>query len=763
MPEKPSPPPRPLHHQNYNLNAVAKYNPHLWQDHELKSIFVTRTRELNMIVKAVTQTPVNKVPQHILLIGGRGMGKSTLLHRVALEIEDHEEYRQSWLPVRFPEEQYTVNHWGELWSNVLGALADALEREGGHTNHELQAIDKKLHLLEKQPPDLQEREVLEFINDWCKQHQRRLLLLIDSSDLLFSNLNTGKKPNKKNALWQLRNVLQTQPHIFWLGGSYQSLSDSTYYQEAFLDFFYPIELKPFTIADMQQTMRALANTFGMGEHAAGDHAIEAINARFKNRPERLKTIHQLSGGNPRTTVILFELYTSTQPDNIRSDVERLLDMMTPLYKSRLETLAEQPRKLLAHILEYWQPVGLATLEKLSGIQKTSISPQLLRLEREGLIQKTALPHSSRKGYEVNERFFNIWYLMRNSPRRSRQRLHWLVAFMALWYSQPELASLAAKRTIFHRQEEGNTVGDYEYSRAVAEALSQEAPERDRLEWTVFRKMRETAREKLDELFDFSNEDKTFTTANDYLSRLEALPEKLRQIPWAQNEKERDAWVNGVISSFSLKLNDKENIAEETASLTEARYKKLISSFQKEWEFLIKKIGENAAKQYLEFIGKGDFFPDTPNSEIAYQQIATCFEGNPSVYRFALGLMAAQCHDEWTEKAFRHYLAQNPKDTSPWNETAYLGEFYAYPCNLLQHHLGRYDEAETAYREAIRLDSKFAYPWNGLGNLLQNHLGRYDEAETAYREAIRLDSKYALPWNTAYREAIHLDSKFAYPW
>jgi len=37
-------------------------------------------------------------------------------------------------------------------------------------------------------------------------------------------------------------------------------------------------------------------------------------------------------------------------------------------------------------------------------------------------------------------------------------------------------------------------------------------------------------------------------------------------------------------------------------------------------------------------------------------------------------------------------------------------------------------------------------WNGLGNLLKNHLGRFEEAENAYRRAIELDPDSAYPWN-----------------
>ena len=126
--------------------------------------------------------------------------------------------------------------------------------------------------------------------------------------------------------------------------------------------------------------------------------------------------------------------------------------------------------------------------------------------------------------------------------------------------------------------------------------------------------------------------------------------------------------------------------------------------------------------------------------------------------------------EEAEAAYRQAIALDEKYASPWNG---LG-------NLLQDRLGRYEEAEAAYRQAIALDEKYARPWNGLGNLLQDHLGRYEEAEAAYRQAIALDEKDAYPWNglgnllqnrlsryeeaeAAYRQAIALDEKDAYPW
>jgi tetratricopeptide (TPR) repeat protein len=126
--------------------------------------------------------------------------------------------------------------------------------------------------------------------------------------------------------------------------------------------------------------------------------------------------------------------------------------------------------------------------------------------------------------------------------------------------------------------------------------------------------------------------------------------------------------------------------------------------------------------------------------------------------------------EEAEQAYRKAIEIDPKFAFPWNG---LG-------NLLQDHTERYEEAEQAYRKAIEIDPKFAYPWNGLGNLLQRHIERYEEAEQAYRKAIELDPKGAYPWyglgnllryhteryeeaEQAYRKAIEIDPKYAQPW
>ena len=71
-------------------------------------------------------------------------------------------------------------------------------------------------------------------------------------------------------------------------------------------------------------------------------------------------------------------------------------------------------------------IGAGDLARASGIAATTVSGQLKRLETEGLVEKTALAGTRRSGYQVSERFFNIWYLMRHGRPGDRRRALWLV-------------------------------------------------------------------------------------------------------------------------------------------------------------------------------------------------------------------------------------------------------------------------------------------------------------------------------------------------
>lgn len=766
------------HALNGQLNAALKYNPHLWGPDELRAIFVVRGADLEHVLQALHSTVAEDVPQHLLITGHRGMGKSTLLQRLALAIADDPQLSRQWLALTFPEEQYTIHTLAEFWRNVLDALADALERAGADQT-DLADLDQQIGRLGQLPLPQREEAALILLQRWIADHGRGLVLLVDSSDQLLNSLAQAESKNTPasgTALWRLRKTLSHQAGLFWIGASYQALESQHQYQDAFHDFFQLHELLPLKTVEMRTALLALARRFGAGRGLQGA-AAEAEMARIlDSRPERLEALRLLSGGNPRTTVTLYELFAAGGDDSVQADLKRLLDIMTPLYKARMESLAEQPRKLLAHLMENWHPMAGQDLAQQAGIAKTTVSGQLSRLESEGLVEKARLAgRGKRSGFQVSERLFNIWYLMRYGSRRIRQRLAWLVQFMRLWFSRDELCGLAHQRAQRHGRGELGDAGNLEYSRALATALGQESDESLNLEWSVFssaqnerRRLCRELKEILPGLYDLEGEDREFKSADDYLTRFAALDAPLAACPHVP-EEEKQAWVERVKGSILMSLNVKELLAAGSSHLDQLIWTSVKAFLLKEKTNLTRLYSEQATTHVQTAILAGAFYPDCLSSKLAYAQMDQCFSDHPMAYQLALDILLSVHQDGWVEKAFHKAIRLNDCESTLWND---LG-------NLLTIYLHRYTEAEAAYRQAIKLNSSDSTPWNNIGNLFQDHLQRHDEAEAAYRHAILLNNKDAVPWNglgkllinlqrydeaeAAYRQATALDETYSQPW
>lgn len=231
------------------LGAAAKFNPQLLKPEELRAIFVARQAELAELIRRLEQATPSMSPQHVLITGQRGMGKSTLMHRLALAVEDRPDLREAWVPLLFREEQYTVVSLDKFWRNALDALSEALERRAAmqpETASEVQALDAINAALDDEP-DLRKREqrALAALTDWADRHKTRLLLLVDSTELLFESLTQGKtarepassRARENQPLWRLRECLSNNTQLFWMSCAYIALEAHHGYEHPFHEFF----------------------------------------------------------------------------------------------------------------------------------------------------------------------------------------------------------------------------------------------------------------------------------------------------------------------------------------------------------------------------------------------------------------------------------------------------------------------------------------------------------------------------------------------
>jgi len=145
----------------------------------------------------------------------------------------------------------------------------------------------------------------------------------------------------------------------------------------------------------------------------------------------------LTSGIPRTIVLLYQIFIDNSNGSSFKDLDVLLDKVTPLYKSRMDDLPAQQQEIADIIAKNWDAITVKEIAKKSKIPSNAVSAQLKQLEKNRLIIKKGTSTKNNM-YQVAERFFNIWYLMRNARNKDKCKVRWLVNFLEIWCDRKEL-------------------------------------------------------------------------------------------------------------------------------------------------------------------------------------------------------------------------------------------------------------------------------------------------------------------------------------
>jgi hypothetical protein len=420
------------------------YNQTRLGDDDFVANFVARHDVLDSLVRRLHATGKDDRGLHHMLVGARGMGKTSLLRRVAIAVNRDEDLAIRYVPLSFREEQYNVLSLGDLWRNCGEALA---EWSDSNDRADLaERLDREIDRGEWKEDDT----AAERFAEEMKALGRRAILLVDNLDLILAALGPEDQ-------WILRRYLQAPDGPVMIGAAIQSLKESADHSGAFYEFLQPHYLEPLDERETESCMRALADR--RGEH--GRQVVEVLD----RQPERLKTLHNLTGGNPRVLALIYRLLESAETDAAMADLELLLDQVTPYYKARIEEYqTPTQRAVIDAIALNWDPITIAALSDATNILATTLSPMLQKLRKDGLIEQVEGSGAYAR-HQIVERFLNIWYLMRHGTRRARQKMRWLVEYLASFYAPDELIELAQRYG-------GSWCGDYAV--AADEAIARQS-------------------------------------------------------------------------------------------------------------------------------------------------------------------------------------------------------------------------------------------------------------------------------------------------
>lgn len=383
---------------------LKKYNPGFLSDDELIESFCVRTNEFASIVETLQENTGNS-NRHVLVIGPRGSGKTSLLLRVAIETRRNDTLSSRLFPVVFAEESYEVGTCGEFWLECLDRLAAQVSNEMEkadirRTWEELQSIRDDQALAER---------CLGALLDFSDREGKRLVLIVENMNMIFRDIAD------EDTAWRLRKTLQTESRIILLASATSRFEEIDNPEQALYDLFRVLTLRPLSTqecATLWEKVSGRAPAMG-----------------------KIRSLEILTGGNPRLLAIIARFGAALSFRELMKDLFNLIDEHTEYFRSHIESLsAAQERRVYLALAKLWKPATTREIADIARLDTSQCSAQLGRLIERGVVsEKGGTPR--RKRYYLTERLYNIYYLLRNGA--SDQIVKALIQFMVEYYSPDE--------------------------------------------------------------------------------------------------------------------------------------------------------------------------------------------------------------------------------------------------------------------------------------------------------------------------------------
>ena len=381
------------------MTGIKKYNPGFLTDEEIVSSFCVRSAELELLLESL-RSNYGSSNVHSLVIGPRGSGKTHLVLRVAAEVR-RDESLSAFFPIAFAEESYEVSTIGEFWLGCLGHLAEQAaeeERADLRLSHgDLRTIRDDRELANR---------CLGAILDFADRHGKRMVLLVENLNMLFADMVDP------DAGWRLRHTLQTEPRIVLLGSATSRFDEIDHPDHALYDLFRVITLHPLDIGECVSLWRTVS----------GQDAEERV----------VRPLQILTGGNPRLLAIIARFGAGSSFEDLMDNLLDLVDDHTEYFKSHLESLPPQERRIYLALATLWRPATARDVAEQARMDINVTSALLKRLVERGAVTiDGGTPR--RRQYYLTERLYNIYYLLRRGSGES-QVVRALIDFMACLYS-----------------------------------------------------------------------------------------------------------------------------------------------------------------------------------------------------------------------------------------------------------------------------------------------------------------------------------------
>ena len=392
---------------------VRKFNPGLLQaDEEVIAQFVVRQHEFGIVSEVLQGNIDTPSCQHVLLVAPRGRGKTMLLARVAAELRRNQDLASHLLPVRFMEESQEIYDLAGFWLETLFHLAreiaadhPAIARELTETHSALSARWREEGL---------EGAARAAVLDAADRLGRRLVLMVENLQSLCETVD-GEFG------WQLRGVLQSEPQIMLLASATSRFARLEDAGEPFFELFRIVHLQPLTTEECLRLWTIVSEQEFTG---------------YEIRPLEI-----LTGGSPRLLVVIAAFARHRSFRQLMEELVTLVDEHTEYFRSHLEALPKNERRVYVALIDLWQPSSTGEIAARARLDVRVVSTMLGRLIDRGAVTAEADGGGRRRLYAASERLYSIYYKLRRE-RDEAAVVEALIRFMVVFYDVGEVLLLS---------------------------------------------------------------------------------------------------------------------------------------------------------------------------------------------------------------------------------------------------------------------------------------------------------------------------------
>src|SRR5208283_4397006 len=619
-----------------------------------------------------------------------------------------------------------------LFIRIVTKLADELEKSDKEKAKRVYACLEDLRRGRSSPESVLEDSVT-FLKDIVAETGKRLLVLIENADDLF----TKCMPNK-NEVKKFRKMLQHDSYMLLIATSPTFFEGIKSRKGVLYDFFRTRRLDLLTYEESVDLLRRWA------EASEDDELLK----KFVPDDYRLRVLYHLTGGNPRILMFLYMAISEQKKmESAVATFRTLLEKdLSNYYLSRLRDIPNQEQPVVLALAESSHNLTQTEIAKKTFLPMRSIGTFMVRLEDAGIVKPVSEKKRKNTLYTLTDHMFRLWYQWRTSLRE-KEVIEAVVEFLSIWYKRHELESWAH--------------GEGVYAEHAREALRFRETDRFRGYTEIFQAGGKDA------LLSYLT-DKNYHAALDTIYILKEYGVDVNDVEPSLLEsiKNCEGFEDAEKCYLALAEHHVDNAKVYTeigkVFLSKKKYSQAEEAFNKAVDLDPKK-----AQAWADLASARGEQKNYAGAEEAFNKAVDLDPKKAQAWADLASARGEQKNYAGAEEAFNKAVDLDPKNAQAWT---LLG--------LARGNQNNHSGAEEAFNKIVELDPKNVQAWTLLG-LARGNQKNHSGAEEAFNKAVELDPKNAQAWTLlglarrdqknhsgaeeAFNKAVELDPKNVQAW